>query len=104
MIAAMISKHYGFEVDADAAAVPQPTASAADNSAAWHVDALDGRWTQARKKLVTHAVVGAATDNYSRRPAMCGVKPGRTSCGWVGRMPQGVEVTCPRCRKKLGLN
>lgn len=33
--------------------------------------------------------------------AVCGVQPGRRSAGWSSRV--GEAITCPRCRKTLGL-
>lgn len=33
--------------------------------------------------------------------ALCGAKPGKHSVGWSDWHPEGQQVTCPRCLKRL---
>lgn len=66
------------------------------------VRAKSGRaWNGAARDAgtVTHAVPNAAYPSWT--PAICGTKPGARGNGWQEPEPNGVKITCEKCRKYL---
>lgn len=52
---------------------------------------------------IVHAVPGNPQNGFWGTPALCGAVPGKKGYGWANGFDPDVEVqvTCPKCLKKL---